>query len=81
MKRIKLVETPCKWHIEDGVKFLVPGCWSRVHNDDAICQCYREIETEIDLNYEDDLVFRVEELERKILELEQKKPLPIKAGV
>lgn len=30
----------CKWHHEDGVRFLVPGCWNRViYGDSAECHC------------------------------------------
>ncbi|MFK4871691.1 hypothetical protein [Novosphingobium sp. ZW T3_23] len=30
----------CRWHYEDGMRFLVPGCWNRVvHGDAADCHC------------------------------------------
>jgi len=30
----------CRWHTEQGIRFLVPGCLNRaVHGDDAVCHC------------------------------------------
>lgn len=31
---------PCKWHYENGMRWLAPGCWNRVINGDvAECHC------------------------------------------
>lgn len=33
---------PCHWHRdEDGATTLIPGCWSRAHDPDAVCLCGR----------------------------------------
>jgi len=34
------VSTRCRWHTEDGIRFLVPGCMNRaVYGDHAMCDC------------------------------------------
>lgn len=83
VKRIRNVEIPCKWYVEEGVRYLVPGCRSRaLYGDDADCHCYTTIDPETDSDFDDDIVFRVEELEKRIHDIEVKhSTMPVESDV
>ncbi|EJU14142.1 hypothetical protein LH128_05268 [Sphingomonas sp. LH128] len=61
----------CKWHYEDGMRFLVPGCWNRViGGDSAECHCVDSAE--------DDLRKQVRELQDQLnwMKLQMQDRLP-----
>ena len=36
---------PCRWVVEGGVRFHVPGCWGTVHDPDGPCHCHTSRQT------------------------------------